>query len=74
MLTLGGATESAPGGATERAPGGAAESAPGGAFAPRNVPSNSLFRAPRAGVQPLWIQGIRRVDGVGVERLVCLLM
>ena len=35
-------TESAPGGATERAPGGAAESAPGGAFAPRNLPSNSL--------------------------------
>ena len=27
-----------------------------------------------AGVQPRWIQGIRRVDGVGVERLVCLLM
>ena len=27
-----------------------------------------------AGVQPQWIQGIRRVDGVGVERLVCLLM
>ena len=23
-----------------------------------------------AGVQPRWIQGIRRVDGVGVERLV----
>ena len=27
-----------------------------------------------AGVQPRWIQGIRRVDGVGVERLVYLLM
>ena len=27
-----------------------------------------------AGVQPRWIQGTRRVDGVGVERLVCLLM
>ena len=27
-----------------------------------------------AGVQPWWIQGTRRVDGVGVERLVCLLM
>ena len=27
-----------------------------------------------AGVQPRWIQGLRRVDGVGVERLVCLLM
>ena len=27
-----------------------------------------------AGVQPRWIQGIRTVDGVGVERLVCLLM
>ena len=27
-----------------------------------------------AGVQPWWIQGIRRVDGVGVERLVYLLM
>ena len=26
------------------------------------------------GVQPRWIQEIRRVDGVGVERLVCLLM
>ena len=28
----------------------------------------SLVKA--AGVQPRWIQGIRRVDGVGVERLV----
>ena len=27
-----------------------------------------------AGVQPRWIQGIRRVDGVGVERLVYLLI
>ena len=27
-----------------------------------------------AGVQPRWIQGIRRVDGIGVERLVYLLM
>ena len=27
-----------------------------------------------AGVQPRWIQGIRSVDGVGVERLVYLLM
>ena len=27
-----------------------------------------------ARVQPRWIQGIRRVDGVGVERLVCSLM
>ena len=27
-----------------------------------------------AGVQPRWIQGIRRVNGVGVERLVCLVM
>ena len=28
----------------------------------------SLVKA--AGVQPRWIQGLRRVDGVGVERLV----
>ena len=27
-----------------------------------------------AGVQPRWIQGIRRVDGIGVERLVYLLI
>ena len=27
-----------------------------------------------AGVQPRWIQGIRRMDGVDVERLVYLLM
>ena len=27
-----------------------------------------------AGVQPRWIQGIRRVDGVGVERLVYLII
>ena len=27
-----------------------------------------------AGVQPRWIQGIRRVDGVGVKRLVYLLI
>ena len=30
----------------------------------------SNLRSEGAGVQPRWIQGIRRVDGVGVERLV----
>ena len=35
-----------------------------------------LLRVPctSVGVQPQWIQGIQSVDGVGVERLVCLLM
>ena len=33
----------------------------GGAFAPKNLPSNSLFRAPLAGVQPWWIQGDSKV-------------
>ena len=36
---------------------------------PRGFPTRLSAR-----VQPRWIQGIRRVDGVGVERLVCLLM
>ena len=35
---------------------------------------NLTFGSSAVGVQPRWIQGIRRVDGVGVERLVCLLM
>ena len=34
----------------------------------------SIYLIFLAGVQPRWIQGIRRVDGVGVERLVYLLM
>ena len=44
----------------------------GGERIPR-VPVASQVEA-LARVQPRWIQGIRRVDGVGVERLVCLLM
>ena len=36
--------------------------------------SHEIKRCLLAGVQPRWIQGIRRVDGVGVERLVYLLM
>ena len=36
----------------------------------RNIPCSRIS----AGVQPWWIQGIRRVDGVGVERLVYLLI
>ena len=36
--------------------------------------NSSVYSCHLAGVQPRWIQGIRRVDGVGVERLVCLLM
>ena len=36
------------------------------------LPGKSHGRS--AGVQPRWIQGIRRVDGVGVERLVYLLI
>ena len=36
--------------------------------------SHEIKRCLLAGVQPRWIQGIRRVDGVGVERLVSLLM
>ena len=38
----------------------------------------TILRVPQisqsAGVQPRWIQGIRRMDGVEVERLVYLLM
>ena len=44
-------------GVIEITPGGATESAPGGAFAPKKLPSNSLFRVSLAGVQPRWIQG-----------------
>ena len=41
---------------------------------PLGIPLPSMLGPKTAGVQPRWIQGIRRVDGVGVERLVCLVM
>ena len=34
------------------------------------TPIYAVYKRPTAGVPPRWIQGIRRVDGVGVERLV----
>ena len=40
----------------------------------RPVPMRVVRVPLGAGVQPRWIQGTRRVEGVGVERLVCLLM
>ena len=36
--------------------------------------TEQLYSSHTAGVQPRWIQGIRRVDDVGVERLVYLLI
>ena len=35
-----------------------------------NIQKTKIMASGPAGVQPRWIQGIRRVDGVGVERLV----
>ena len=43
----------------------------------RNMPCLWMGRisiVKTTGVQPWWIQGFRRVDGVGMERLVYLLM
>ena len=37
-------------GVVEITPGGATESAPGGEIVPRDLPSNSMFQAPLAGV------------------------
>ena len=37
---------------------------------PLGIPLPLMLGPKTAGVQPRWIQGIRRVDGVGVERLV----
>ena len=42
---------------------------------PKNAQTTAqLHSSHTAGVQPRWIQGIRRVDDVGVERLVYLLI